>query len=193
MGRLVIPVSAHDHALGPVDATLTLLQYGDLQCPHCALVYARVTEIAHELRDSLRFAFRHFPLAEVHPQAQRAAEAAEAAASQGRFWEMVSLLYANQEHLDDDSLVRYAKKANLETRRFKKELSSGVHAARVRSDFLGGVRSGVEGTPTIFINDERYQGTFEFDSLVGALLKVSRSGSALGPADPSPDLRGRRT
>src|SRR6266436_5381299 len=75
----------------------------------------------------------------------------------------------------------------------RKELSSGVHAARVRSDFLGGVRSGVEGAPTIFINDERYQGTFEFDALVGALLKVSRGGSALGPADPSPDLRGRRT
>src|SRR5262245_53636679 len=109
MGSLVIPVSAHDHALGPGDASLTLLQYGDLQCPHCALVFPRMMEIAQELRDSFRFAFRHFPLADVHPRALRAAEAAEAAASQGRFWQMVALLYANQEHLDDDSLLRYAK------------------------------------------------------------------------------------
>lgn len=174
MAKLAIPVSAHDHAQGPVDAPLTLLQYGDLQCPHCALAYPRVIEIAHELRDSLRLVFRHFPLGESHPQAQGAAEAAEAAASQGRFWELVSLLYANQERLDEDSLVRYAKKANLDIRRFRKELASGVHAARVRSDFLGGVRSGVQGTPTFFINGEHYQGTFELDALVAALLRASR-------------------
>jgi len=174
MARLAVPVSAHDHAQGPVNAALTLVQYGDFQCPHCALLYPRVTEIARELRDSLRLVFRHFPLVEIHPQAQRAAEAAEAAASQGRFWEMASFLYANQEHLDDDSLLRYAKKANLDARRFKKELASGAHAARVRSDFLAGVRSGVKGTPTLFINGEQYEGTFELDALVAALLKVSR-------------------
>src|SRR5262249_31339905 len=140
MASLTIPVSAHDHLKGPEDAPLTLLVYGDLQCPHCALLHPRLIEIADELPDSQRLAFRHFPLVEIHPQAQRAAEAAEAAASQGRFWEMVSLLYANQDRLDDDSLIRSAKKANLDVRRFKKELASGVHAPRVRADFLGGLR-----------------------------------------------------
>ena len=192
MGKLVIPISAHDHGLGPVDAQLTLLQYGDFQCPHCAHAHPTVMEIARELSDSLRYVFRHFPLRDVHPQAQRAAEAAEAAANQGRFWEMASLLYENQENLDDSSLIRYAKKANLDVGRFKKDLSSGVHSARVRSDWLGGIRSGVQGTPTIFINGEQYQGRLELGSLVGALLKASRSRSAVEPTEPSPGLPGRR-
>ena len=176
MASLAIPASSHDHGQGPVDAPLTLLQYGDLQCPHCALLYPRLIEIAHELRDSLRLVFRHFPLGDVHPQGQRAAEAAEAAASQGMFWEMVSMLYENHEHLDDASLIRYARKLKLDMRPFKKELSSGIHSVRVRSDFLGGVRSGVRGTPTLFINGEHYEGMLEFDALVGALLKASRRG-----------------
>jgi formate-nitrite transporter family protein len=176
MAKLEIPVSAHDHAQGPADAPLSLVEYGDFQCPHCALAHPQVAEIAHELRDSLRVVFRHFPLVRVHPLAERAAEAAEAAAAQGRFWEMVALLYRNQDELDDDSLVRYARKANLDTKRFRKELDAGVHAPRVRADFLGGVRSGVNGTPTFFINGERYEGTLHFDALVAALLKASRSG-----------------
>jgi len=133
-----------------------------------------VAAIANELSDSLRLVFRHFPLAQEHPQAQRAAEAAEAAASQGRFWEMAPLLYENQEQLDDHSLGRYAKKTGLDLKRFKKDLSSGVHAARVRADYLGGVRSGVNGTPTFFINGKRYEGTFKSEALVAALLNESR-------------------
>ena len=176
MTRLAIPISAHDHAQGPGDAPLTLVEYGDFQCPHCALAHPRVDEIARELRDSLRVVFRHFPLAQVHPLAQRAAEAAEAAAAQGRFWEMAALLYRHQDDLDDDSLVRHAWKASLDTKRFRKELDEGVHAPRVRADFLGGVRSGVNGTPAFFINGERYEGTFTLDALVAALLKASRGG-----------------
>jgi len=175
MAALAIPVTAHDHAQGPVDARVTLLHYGDFQCPHCALFFPHLIEIAHELRDSVRVAFRHFPLADVHPQALRAAEAAEAAASQGRFWEMASLLYANQEHLDEDSMVRYAKKVNIDARRFRKELGSGVHAPRVRSDYLGGQRSGVQGTPTMFINGQVYTGRLELGDVVGALLTASRN------------------
>jgi protein-disulfide isomerase len=176
MAKLVIPVSARDHARGPENAPLTLVQYGDFQCPHCAQADRDLAVIANELRDSLRIVFRHFPLTDVHPRAQHAAEAAEAAASQGRFWEIAALLYENQDELDDNSLVRYAKKANVDPRRFRKELSSGVHAARVRADFLGGVRSEVKGTPTFFINGERYEGMFRFDALVAALLKESRGG-----------------
>jgi len=174
MASLAVSVTEHDHAQGPAEGPLTLVAYVDFQCPHCALLHPRLMEIARELRDSLKLVFRHYPLADVHPQAQRAAEAAEAAASQGRFWEMASQLFANQDHLDDESLVRRAKKANLDARRFRKELGSGVHAPRVRSDYLGGVRSGVRGTPTLFINGERYEGLLEFDALVGALLKASK-------------------
>lgn len=176
MAKLVIPVSARDHSQGAPNAPLTVVQYGDFQCPHCALAYRDVSEIANELRDSLRFVFRHFPLTQIHPHAQRAAEAAEAAASQDRFWAMAALLYDNQEQLDDDSLARYARKANLDPKRFKKELYSGVHAARVRADFLGGVRSGVNGTPTFFINGERYEGMFDSKAFVAALLKESKRG-----------------
>jgi protein-disulfide isomerase len=174
MASLAVPVSEHDHAQGPPDAPLVLVEYGDFQCPHCALLHPRVAEIAHELRDSLRWVFRHFPLSDVHPQGPRAAEAAEAAASQGRFWEMAALLFARQDRLDDESLLHWAKKAHLDTRRFRKELTSGVHAPRVRSDYLGGVRSGVKGTPTLFINGEPYEGMLEFDALVAALLQASR-------------------
>jgi protein-disulfide isomerase len=176
MANLVIPVTAHDHAQGPADARLTLVEYGDFECPHCALSHPWVTEVARELRDSLRVVFRHFPLAGVHPRAERAAEAAEAAATQERFWEMVALLYENQEQLDDEALVRHAKKAKVDAKRFRKELEAGVHAPRVRADYLGGVRCGVSGTPTFFINGLRYEGVLKLDDLVAALLKASRGG-----------------
>ena len=175
MANLIVPVSAHDHVRGPENAPLTLVQYGDFQCPHCAAAYEEVAAIANELSDSLRLVLRHFPIAQVHPQAQRAAEAAEAAASQGRFWDTASLLYENQEELDDHSLGRYARKAGLDLKRFKKEVSSGVHVPRVRADYLGGVRSGVNGTPTFFINGKRYEGTFKSEAFVAALLNESRS------------------
>jgi len=174
MADLVVPVSAHDHIRGPANAPLTLVQYADFQCPHCAAAYPEVAAIANELSDSLRLVLRHFPLSQVHPQAQRAAEAAEAAAGHGRFWEMASLLYENQEELDDHSLGRYARKAGLDLKRFRKELSSGVHSPRVRADYLGGVRSGVNGTPTFFINGKRYEGPFKSEALVAALLNESR-------------------
>ena len=174
MAALAIPVTAHDHLRGPAEARLTLVLYGDFQCPHCALFHPCLEEAAHELRDLLQVAYRHFPLADIHPRAPRAAEAAEADASQERFWEMTSLLYANHERLDDDSLVRYAKKLNLDPRRFRKELGSGVHAPRVRSDYLGGLRSGVKGTPMMFINGEPYMGKLDLGDLVGTLLTVAR-------------------
>jgi protein-disulfide isomerase len=174
MATLAIPVSAHDHARGPEKAPLTLVQYMDFECPHCALAHPRVTEIANELGDSLRLVFRHFPLTDVHPRAHRAAEAAEAA-KQGRLWEMLPLLHANHDRLDDETLVRSAKKAGVDAKRLMKELASGAHAGRVRADYLGGLRSGVKGTPTFFINGELYEGVLELDSLVTALLKASRT------------------
>jgi protein-disulfide isomerase len=177
MSRLAVPVSTRDHVRGPVDAALTVVEYGDFQCGHCGLAHPIVTEIANELRDSLRVAFRHFPISDLHPRAQHAAEAAEAAARQGRFWEMHALLYENQADLDYASLLRYAKKARLGTKQFEKDLLSAVHAPRVRADYLGGVRSGVAGAPAFFINGELYQGKVGLDAIVAALFKASKGGS----------------
>jgi formate-nitrite transporter family protein len=174
MATLAIPLSVHDHVRGRLDAPLTLVQYGDFQCSHCARVYPMVLEIAEDLGDSLAFALRHFPLPQVHPLAQLTAEAAEAAASQGRFWEMATVLYENQEEMDDDRLTRCAQKADLDIKRFKKEIKSGIHASRVRADYLGGVRSGMKGTPTFFINGQLYEGAHESAALVAELLKASR-------------------
>jgi protein-disulfide isomerase len=174
MAGLQIPVTARDHSRGPAAAPLVLVQYADFECPHCALVHPVIDELRHELKDSLLTVFRHFPLTQVHPRAQPAAIAAEAAASQGRFWEMADLLHENNEELDDESLQRYARKLKLNLKQFDSELRSGVHDARIRADFLGGVRSGVNGTPSFFINGQRHQGAFEFEALVTALLKASK-------------------
>jgi protein-disulfide isomerase len=174
MTNLLIPVSPRDHARGPANANLTLVEYGDLECPHCALVHPVIAEIAGELKDSLRVVFRHFPLTQLHPHAQQAAEALEAAGCQGRFWEMLDLLYQDNARLDKDTLSRYAKKARVDMKQFTRELDGQVYKDRVRADFLSGVRSGVSGTPTFFINGEKYTGAYEFDTLVAALLKASR-------------------
>ena len=170
---LVIPVTARDHARGPAEAQLTLVQFADFQCPHCGLVHPVVQEIAGELKDSLRIVYRHFPLSQVHPRAQAAAHAAEAAAAQGRFWEMADLLHENNEDLEAEAIQRYARTLKLDMKQFNREIESGVHAARIRADFLGGVRSGVNGTPTFFINGRRHEGALEFDALVSALLKAA--------------------
>ncbi len=172
--ELVVPVSSRDHARGRPEAPLTLVEYGDFQCPHCALAHPVISDIARELGDSLRVVFRHFPLPG-HPHAQRAAEAAEAAASQGRFWEMVDQLYQAGGELAED-FSRLAKKARLDLKQFNREMAAGAHRDRVRADMLGGIRSGVKGTPTVFLNGQRYPGRLDHDGLVGALLKTARSG-----------------
>lgn len=171
---LTVPVTARDHVKGPADATLTLVQFADFECPHCSLVYPVVQDIARELKDCLRIVYRHFPLSQVHPNSQPAANASEAAAAQGRFWEMADLLHANCESLEIESIQKYARKLKLDMKQFNREFESGVHLARIRADFLGGVRSGVNGTPTFFINGERHEGALEFDALVAALLRADR-------------------
>jgi formate-nitrite transporter family protein len=159
-GRLTPPVGERDHATGPVDAPITLVEYGDFECPYCGMAHPVVKSIRRELGDELRFVFRHFPLAEAHPHARRAAQAAEAAGSQGRFWEMHEMLFTNQQALDDVDLVRYARELDLDVERFAQELESGTYERRVRDDFRSGVRSGVNGTPTFFINGSRFDGSW---------------------------------
>ena len=167
--RLAVPVGEGDHVSGPATAPATLVEYGDYECPYCGQAHPVVREVRRRFGPRLRFVFRHFPLATVHPHAEPAAEAAEAAGAQGKFWEMHDLLYENQSALDDDDLVRYADAIGLDPSRFVEELAGHVHAARVREDFLGGARSGVNGTPTFFINGVRHDGPYDLESLSEAI------------------------
>ena len=162
-------VSADDHTSGPEDAPVTLVEYGDYECPYCGAAHPIVQEIQRNLSPSRRFVFRNFPLAQIHPHAKRAAEAAEAAGAQGKFWEMHDLLFENQDALADADLVRYAAQLHLDGKRFEKELSSGVYTDRVHRDFRSGVRSGVNGTPTFFINGERHDDSWELRTLLAAV------------------------
>ena len=150
--RLAIPVTERDHAQGPADAPVTLVEYGDYECPYCGRAYPIVKEIQQQLGDNLRFVFRNFPLNTIHEHAGVAAQAAEAAGAQGKFWEMHDLLYEHQDELAEADLRAYALKLELEIYRFDSDLSQETFARRVRDDFRGGVRSGVNGTPTFFIN-----------------------------------------
>lgn len=174
MARLVLPVSEDsDHILGPADAPITLLEYGDFECPSCGQAYPEVAEVLRQSGDHVRFVFRHFPLTRIHPHAQRAAEAAEAAAAQGRFWDMHGLLFENQQALDANDLVTYARRLDLDLVRFRDDLVSGDHLRHVREDFLSGVRSGVNGTPSFFINEQRYDGPWDVASLLAALAHAT--------------------
>jgi protein-disulfide isomerase len=169
-GRLTPAVSDEDHAAGPADAPVTLVEYGDYECPYCGMAYPIVKALQRELGPSLRFVFRNFPLAEVHPHARHAAQAAEAAAAQGKFWEMHDMLFEHQHALEDTDLIEYARSLGLDAERVAQELEAGTHAKRVRDDFRNGMRSGVNGTPTFFINGARYDGSWMHEQkFVGAL------------------------
>jgi protein-disulfide isomerase len=157
-GRLTPPVSEHDHSAGPGDAPVTLVEYGDYECPYCGMAYPIANAAQRALGSRLRFVFRNFPLAEIHPHARHAAQAAEAAAAQGKFWEMHDMLFEHQHALEDEDLIGYARSLGLDAERVARELEAGTYAKRVRDDFRSGVRSGVNGTPTFFVNGERYEG-----------------------------------
>ena len=170
--QLVPPVGPDDHVAGPEDAPITLVEYGDFQCPSCGLAYPIVQTLQRELGDRLRLVFRNFPLRESHPQAQHAAEAAEAAGAQERFWEMHAQLFEHQRALDDAALVGYARDIGVDAERVAAELKAGTHAPRVREHFRSGVRSGVNGTPTFFVNGARYDGQWFDEELFLADLRA---------------------
>src|SRR5439155_9681531 len=167
--RLTLPVSQRDHQQGPETAPVTLLEYGDYECPYCGEAYPIVKEIERRLRDRLRFVFRNFPLTQSHPHAEHAAEAAEAADGQGKFWEMHDYLFEHQRALDDAHLVQYAVALNLDQETFKREMTEHAQTNRVREDLLSGVRSGVNGTPTFLINGVRHDGAYELETLLAAI------------------------
>jgi protein-disulfide isomerase len=169
VAKLTLPVGERDHVQGPATAPVTLVEYGDYQCPYCGQAYPIVKELQEQLGKKLRFVFRNFPLSTMHPYAEHAAEAAETAGADGKFWEMHDMLYENQEALDDEDLVQYATALGLDPLRFTTDLAKHTKAARVREDFMSGARSGVNGTPTFFINGVRHDDSFELASLLKAM------------------------
>ena len=169
MTKLKKPVTPDDHAEGPENAEVTLVEYGDYECPHCGRAYPMVKRIQKHFGKQLRFVFRNFPLTESHAHAEHAAETAEFAGAHGKFWEMHDLLFENQEHLGETLFQDLARKLNLSSTALSGALERKEFAARVRADFIGGVRSGVNGTPTFFINGHRHDGPFEFEDLVAAI------------------------
>ena len=152
------PVTDHDHAAGSKNAPLTLVEYGDYQCPHCAAADPVVRAVQKDLGADLRFVFRNFPLAEMHPYAMGAAEVAEAAGMQGKFWEMHDRLYENQDTLDSDNLMEHVRALHLDPAKIREAIRGGKVDERIKADFNGGVRSGVNGTPSFFINGVRFDG-----------------------------------
>jgi protein-disulfide isomerase len=166
---LTQPVSAPDHAEGPADAPLTLVEYGDYQCPYCGAAYPVVKRLQKTLGEKLRFVFRNFPLTQAHPYAQVAAEAAEAAALQGKFWEMHDLLFEQQALLEPDIIPTWAEKLGLDLEKLGNDIGHGVVEERIREDRQSGIRSGVNGTPTFFINGIRFDGPPDYGSLMATL------------------------
>ena len=166
---LLLPIRPTDHILGPGDASYTLVEYGDYECPDCGRLYLILRDLQKDFAARLRVVFRHYPLSGIHHRAQEAAEAAEAAAAQGKFWEMHALLFERQNKLRTKDLIVYAGKMNLDVERFRKELKSHVYAERVRGDFIAGVQNGVYGTPGLFMNGVRYDRSWDHDSLTRLL------------------------
>ena len=166
---LAVPVTDRDHAIGPPDAPVTLVEYGDYECPDCGSAYPVLKQLRARLGDRLRFVFRNFPLMNIHARASIAAQAAEAAAAQGKFWAMHDQLYEHQKNLADTDLERLAIRVGLELYKFNADVGSERFVRRVNEDIASGRASGVRGTPTFFINGRRYEGENDFDSLAAAL------------------------
>ena len=170
MSSLKVPVTEADHIQGNnEDAPIVLVEYGDYECPHCAHAHPIVKQLQRHYGDRLRFVFRNFPLTEIHPMAEPAAEAAEFAAAHRKFWEMHDAIYDNQPELSLALLLELAGELGLSESKLRAALADHQFLPKIRSDFMGGVRSGVNGTPTFFINDVRHEGPFEFEDLVAAI------------------------
>jgi protein-disulfide isomerase len=173
--RLRLPVSQRDHIRGKIDAPVTLVEYGDYECPYCGEANPVVDQVREDMGDTLRFVFRNFPLTEAHPHAEHAAEAAEAAGAHDKFWEMHDMLYAHQRALEDRNLANYANLLRVPFSVIERALTQHTYQERVREDFLSGVRSGVNGTPTFFVNGVRHDGPYDRDSLLAAFEDALRA------------------
>lgn len=172
MSILKVPVTSEDHIRGDVNALITLVEYGDYECPFCGMAYPIVKMVQKYFDKQLRFVFRNFPLTEVHPHAEVAAESAEFAGDNGRFWEMHDLIYENQKRLSSSLLRELTETLGLSVRDLELAIENNVYKPKIKKDFLGGVRSGVNGTPTFFINEHRYNGAVKFEGLISAIDSI---------------------
>lgn len=169
-------VGPDDHYLGPADAAVVLVEYGDYECPHCGRAHAILQEVLGRLRDRVRYVFRNFPMSDVHPDADTAAEAAESVASRGgngAFWDMHDMLFENQDALSIDDLLGYADAAGVDAGAVAGDLSTGARRARVQADVASGMRSGVDGTPAFFVNGSRFTGDWTDATAFAAALEGS--------------------
>jgi protein-disulfide isomerase len=173
MSQLAIPVTAKDHAQGPATAPVTLVEYGDFQCPSCGDAFPLVQKLQHHFGDNLRFVFRNFPL-DMHPYAEHAAETAEFAAAHNKFWEMHDALFTHQRNLADASLLKLATHLNLPSEDLTAALKKQTYAAHVKHDLDGGIQSGVTGTPMFYINGELYDDSYDYDTLVAAIEAAAK-------------------
>jgi protein-disulfide isomerase len=169
MATLKTPIGDQDHIQGNAKATCTLLEYGDYECPHCGAAYPLVKQIQKHFGKRLRFVYRNFPMAQLHPNAEAAAVVAEFAATHGKFWEMHDLLFENQDRLGDELFAELAAKLSLDVKEMQEAMAKRTLTNHVRADFTSGIRSGVNGTPTFFINDQRYDRPRDYATMVSAI------------------------
>jgi len=166
---LLPPLDSTDHILGPVSAAVTVIEYGDFECPYCRAAYPAAKMLLDQFQDRVRFVFRHFPVIEMHPHAERAAESAETAGAQGRFWTMHDLLFENQQHLGDEFLRQYAFQAKLDLQRYEREMDSRIHLQFIREQMTSGKKRGTRGTPTFFVNGVMEDVSFGMENLYKAI------------------------
>lgn len=166
---LTVKVTNEDHAQGTKNAPVTLVEYGDYECPVCGAAYPIVKDIQKKMGDKLRFVFRNFPFAQMHPHAVGAAKAAESANAQGKFWEMHDRLYENQGNLTEKDLLNYSENLGLDKNQLAADLHNDTYDERIQTDLMSGAESGVNGTPTFFINGARFDGDWQNGELLTAL------------------------
>jgi protein-disulfide isomerase len=169
MATLKAPITRNDHIRGPANAPITVVEYGDYECPHCGLAYPIVNQVLLSFSGRVQFVYRHFPLTEIHPHAEIAAESAEFASAAGLFWDMHDALFENQSRLSITTIFLIGAELGLPETAMRNALETGRYRNKVRSDFMGGVRSGVNGTPAFFINGVRHDGAYDYASLVSAI------------------------
>jgi protein-disulfide isomerase len=180
MSTLTESIGADDHALGPSHAPAQLVEYGDYECPFCARAHYELSEVLRTVGTDVRYAFRQFPLTQLHSHALLAAQAAEAAGAQGRFWPMHSMLFENQDALEPEALLSYAATLGLDAHHFAQDLRTGTYLPMVQHDFHSGVRSGVSGTPAFFVNGRRHERGWHADSLIAAIREAVQQAASAG-------------
>lgn len=166
-------VNEKDHMQGNPKAPIELVEYGDYQCPYCAKAHYMIQKLQKGMGEQMKFVFRNFPLYDAHPNALHAATAAEVAADQGKFWEMHDILFENQDRLEDDYLMKYAGKIGLDTKKFEADFSNPKYAEKIEADLESGLRSGVNGTPSFYVNGQKYTGEYSAEALMEYMQALS--------------------